>query len=209
MQKSQLKFNDPAPDLELLRSNGETISLSSLWKEKTILLAFIRHFGCPQCKEELDLLVNSITDLEKAGLALVVVTQGQPDETRTFCARYSADMECLCDPDRKAFKAFGLPRGNLFQTLLSPRVWAANAQAARKGYRPELPPQGQDAMQMAGIFIIGRDGRIRLPYYYDDIADHPPIELLLKGFMSMRWDKPFEAPLVPNHNLPRSTDDMV
>ena len=54
-----------------------------------------------------------------------------------------------------------------------------------------MPPPGQDAMQMSGSFVIGTDGRIRLPYYYEHIADHPPIDLFLNGVLSTGWDKPF------------------
>ena len=50
-------------------------------------------------------------------------------------------------------------------------------------------------MQLAGTFVIGTDGRIRLPYYYDNIADHPPVDLLLHGVMGMDWNRPFEGPV--------------
>ena len=49
---------------------------------------------------------------------------------------------------------------------------------------------------MGGTFIIGADGHIRLPYYYQDIADHPPVELLLGGVMGMDWKSPLEGPIV-------------
>ena len=43
---AHLKFNDPAPDLELLDIDGKAVSISSLWKEQVLVLAFTRHFGC-------------------------------------------------------------------------------------------------------------------------------------------------------------------
>ncbi len=52
---------------------------------------------------------------------------------------------------------------------------------------------------MAGIFIIGTNGRIRLPYYYDNIADHPPVDLLLHGVMGANWKMPLEKPVTPQH----------
>jgi hypothetical protein len=52
-------------------------------------------------------------------------------------------------------------------------------------------------MQMSGTFIISRQGRIELPYYYDHIADHPPLDLLLEGVLSSRWDQPFDGPVGP------------
>jgi hypothetical protein len=46
---------------------------------------------------------------------------------------------------------------------------------------------------MSGTFIVGTDGRIRLPYYYEDIADHPPVDLLLHGIMGSNWDMPYNT----------------
>jgi peroxiredoxin len=40
-----LDYNDPAPDLDIKTAIGEVIRLSSLWAEKTLVLAFTRHFG--------------------------------------------------------------------------------------------------------------------------------------------------------------------
>ena len=67
--------------------------------------------------------------------------------------------------------------------------------AREHGHTAELPPPGQDVMQMSGTFIIGTDGRIRLPYYYENIADHTPIDLLLNGVLNTGWNKPFGEPL--------------
>ena len=191
-----LKFNDPAPDLEIATGTGERIRLSSLWQEKPLLLVFTRHFGCPQCKEMLDQLVQNKADLEKSGLTLVAVTQGTPAETLEYCTRQAPGIVCLSDPGRDAYHAFGLERGTLWQVVLSPDVIRGTAIAREHGHTAELPPQGQDVMQMSGTFIIGTDGRIRLPYYYDNIADHAPIDLLLNGVLGTSWSKPFDGPLV-------------
>jgi peroxiredoxin len=197
MQKyAHLKFNDIAPDVELLTVEGERLRLSTLWAQHTLLLSFTRHFGCPQCKEMLDELVQYQPELTQQGLKLAFVTHANPAETRAFCTERAPGVLCLADPERKAYRLYGLGRGTLSQTLLSPRVWKSNRRLQKeKGFKAEMPPPGQDAFQMAGIFIIGSDGRIRLPYYYDDIADHPPVELLTRGVMGMNWNKPFDSPI--------------
>jgi peroxiredoxin len=195
---AHLKFNDLAPDLDLETAEGTRIRLSSLWEKQTLVLAFTRHFGCPQCKEMLDQLVISRTELAGKGISLAVVTQAPPESARIFCDQYAKGVLCLADPTRKAYTAYGLGRGTLRQTLLSNRVWRSNARLKKaRGWKTELPPAGQDAMLMSGTFIIGSDGRIRLPYYYDNIADHPAVELLLNGVMGMDWDKPFESAIQP------------
>jgi peroxiredoxin len=197
-QQNQLKFNDPAPDVELFDVNGKPVQLSSFWREKPLALSFTRHFGCPQCKEMVDQLIEAYPALQERGLGLVIVSHASAEATKQFCSQRAPGVVCLADPQRAAYRAYGLHRGSFWQTLLSPRIWASNRRLARmKGYKPEMPPPGQDPYQMSGVFIIGTDGRIRLPYYYEDIADHPPLDLILHGIMGANWDKPYDAsPLV-------------
>lgn len=195
---AHLHFNDLAPDVELQTAGGEITHLSSFWKERPIVLAFTRHFGCPQCKEMLDQLVARRAEIEAQGLAIVVITQAPPEQALKYLDRRAPGLPGLADPERKAYTAFGLGRGSLRQTVFSPRIWRANQELARrKGFHAELPPAGQDAMLMSGIFVIGTDGRIRLPYYYDDIADHPSVDLLLEGVLKTNWDAPFDGPIGP------------
>lgn len=193
----QINFNRSAPDLTLLNTAGEPVQLSSLWADRPLLLAFTRHFGCTQCKEMLEELVNGREKIENAGLRLVVVMQGTPEATAEFASQYAPGLMCLADPERKAYEAYGLERANLFQTFLNPKVWSAISRSRKKGYAVEPPPAGQDAMQMSGTFIISQGGKVVLPYYYDHIADHPPLDLLLNGVLSTRWNLPFEGPVGP------------
>ena len=198
MPKQKLKFNDAAPDTEVTAADGTRIKLSSLWQNKVLVLAFTRHFGCPQCKEMLDELVTGYPELVDAGLSLAVVTQGTLDQTKEFCAERAPGILCLSDPERKVYAAFGLERGTLRQTFLSAQVWKSNRKLKKtRGWNTELPPPGQDSMLMSGTFVIGPDGLVRLPYYYENIADHPPLDLLVKGIMGTDWKKPLGSPITP------------
>jgi len=196
-KNKQLNFNRSAPDLMLLNTSGKPVQLSSLWAERPLLLAFTRHFGCTQCKEMLNELVAGRERIEQAGLSIAVIMQGTPETTAVFARQFAPGLECLSDPERKAYEAYGLERGNLFQTFINPKVWTAISKSRKKGYAVEPPPAGQDAMQMSGTFIISKQGRIELPYYYDHIADHPALVLLLSGVLSTRWDQSFDGPVGP------------
>jgi peroxiredoxin len=194
-KNKQLNFNRSAPDLVLLDIAGGPVQLSDLWAKRPLLLAFTRHFGCTQCKEMLEELTNGKERITAAGLSIAIVTQGTPETTALFAQQFAPGLFALSDPDRKAYEAYGLERGNLFQTFLNPKVWKAISISREKGYSIDPPPAGQDSMQMSGTFIISTQGRIELPYYYDHIADHPPLDLLLSGVLSTRWDQPFDGPV--------------
>jgi len=193
----QLNFEAKAPDLKLLDTNGKPVKLSSLWVKKPLLLGFARHFGCTQCKEMLEEIVKGKSRIQAAGLGIAIIMQGTPEESAKFAAEFAPGLKVLADPERVSYAAYGLERGNLFQTFLSPRVWSAVSRSRKKGYKVEPPPEGQDAMQMSGTFIISTEGKIELPYYYDDISDHPPLDLLLSGVLTSRWDQEFEGPVGP------------
>jgi peroxiredoxin len=192
-----LNFNHQAPDITLLDTAGKPVTLSKLWKKRPLLLAFTRHFGCTQCKEMLEELVRGRERIEAAGLGIVVITQGTPETADLFAREYAPDLLALADPERKAYQAYGLERGTLLETFLNLKVLKAVARSRKKGYEVEPPPPGQDAMQMSGSFIISREGRILLPYYYDNIADHPPMDLWLNGVLSTSWGQDFNGPVVP------------
>jgi peroxiredoxin len=41
----RLKTGDVAPNIQVVNADGATIELSSLWADKPVVLAFLRHFG--------------------------------------------------------------------------------------------------------------------------------------------------------------------
>lgn len=191
----KLNFNSPAPDLVLKDINNQGVQLSSLWKAQPLILAFTRHFGCTQCKEMLNELVSAHDRIKAAGLSIAVITQGTPETTALFANEFAPGLLCLADPERKAYTAYGLERGTLRQTFLNLKVLAAVRASQKKGFKVEPAPEGQDTMLMSGTFIIGTNGNILLPYYYDDIADHPSLELFLNGVLSTDWHKSFDDPI--------------
>ena len=145
-------------------------------------------------------LVENRERIEAAGLALAVITQGTRETLPDYSKTFAPGLYTLADPERKAYLAYGLERGGIFQTFLNFKVWSALRQAKKKGLVSELPPSGQDAMQMSGLFIISKEGKVLLPFYYDNIADHPSIELLLSGVLSTRWGDPFDGPIGKKNN---------
>jgi peroxiredoxin len=40
-----LNIGDKAPGMKLKGKRGEEVALSSLWREKPLVLVFLRHFG--------------------------------------------------------------------------------------------------------------------------------------------------------------------
>lgn len=100
----------------------------------------------------------------------------EPEEAQRFCGDRAPGILCLSDPQRTAFRAFGIGLAGPLE-LMTPDVFFAGAQATLEGHLPG-PPTG-DVFQMPAAFVIGADGRVRLAYYSRNVADYPHVATLL------------------------------
>ena len=83
-------IDQPAPDAELLASDGAEVRLSDSWRSQPAAIVFTRYLGCLFCREQLKDLRAHIADIERSGLRLVVVTPDRPDVVREFDAGFEA-----------------------------------------------------------------------------------------------------------------------
>jgi peroxiredoxin len=113
---------------------------------------------------------------EDKGLGVAVVTQGNPAQTAELRRRYDAPLRFLADPDRKAYRAYGLERGSVVQ-VMGPRVMLKAAMAALGGNVGGR--MVGDVFQMPGTFVIDREGALRFCHRNRDAADNPPNQTLL------------------------------
>ncbi|KAL6142021.1 hypothetical protein ACLB2K_060305 [Fragaria x ananassa] len=61
--------------------NGNGIPISDLWKDRTAVIAFARHFGCVFCRKRADYLASKKDIMDKSGVALVLIGPGSIDQT--------------------------------------------------------------------------------------------------------------------------------
>lgn len=150
-----------APTLFVELSSGESVPLVSLYRDRTLALVFLRHFGCVFCRRQLSILRRF------PELNIVFVGMGSPAEALAFRERYKVPHEIICDPQRRLYEAFGLPVGNLGQ-LLGPRVVVRAVGAMRYGQsRPTADPR-----QLGGVFVIDAEGEVVWSRRYRDASDN-------------------------------------
>lgn len=141
-----------APEITVLLSDGRRLALRDLYAKDTLVLVFLRHYGCAFARDQ-------IRRMSEAKCRNVVyVGMADPQYTEKFRKDLSIDANIICDPERELYRAFGLGSGTLGQ-LLGPRV-VLNATALMLKGRVMRRPIG-DPKQMPGVFIIDQTGSIR------------------------------------------------
>lgn len=137
-------------------STGE--SLEQLSHASPLLVVFLRHQGCPFCRETLSKLEKRRKEIEAAGVKIVLVHMIPSDnEAEMFFARWRLhDVPRISDPEREVYKRFGLARGSTWQ-VLGPAAMLRGFTAVLSG-NGFGKPQG-DIYQLPGAFLV-EDGQI-------------------------------------------------
>jgi peroxiredoxin len=178
-----VQAGDPAPDLELPDTTGETRRMSEFWAHGPALLIFMRHFGCSCLMERWEGLRRDIDDFAEAGARVVAVCQAEPGRAGPVAARRGYAFPLLCDPDLAAYRAYGLLEGQPSQILHAFPWQPGDEETARTLFLE--PRRGTERAvvdspwQLPGEFVIGADGRIGLAHRYQYCEDFPPKTVLV------------------------------
>jgi peroxiredoxin len=163
---SQLTFEQA---ITTVRANtGATIA--ELSQKSPILVVFLRHSGCPFCRQALHDISQQRERIEKAGLKIVLVHMTSELSAAKFFGRYYlGDVSRISDPEKQLYNAFELQRGSLWQ-LFGPAIWWRGAQAFFGGHGAGAI-EG-DSFQMPGTFVVHRS-QILKAFRHVSQADRP------------------------------------
>jgi peroxiredoxin len=81
-----------ASGLTISGENGEQISFGALFRDRKVVVIFIRHFWCLFCQDYIRSITNSVSPetLKKKGVDLVLIGNGAPGMIRAYKSKLSA-----------------------------------------------------------------------------------------------------------------------
>ena len=163
-----------APLTVVTLDTGESKDLSEFYKEKPLILVFLRHFGCIFCREQ-------IAELRQFKAEnIVLVCMGRIQETQEFKRKMEIPQTMVSDPNKLLYEAFALRRGS-FGQVLSPTLTRKSIRLLKGGHRMGMLKG--DPWMLAGVFRIEPDGDVSFAHYATDISDNmsgPAIAQLLR-----------------------------
>jgi thioredoxin-dependent peroxiredoxin len=176
---------DRAPDASLVNLDGLLEMLSTAWRERPAAVVFLRYFGCPICRQQVLRMRNDREQFERAGMEVVLVGHGGPEDARRFVEARPVPFRVLVDPSRAAYERYGLKRGSISQVFgpqcVAPMVKAALQPQCRQGL-----PNGGNVMQMPGAFVVDTSGVVLLAHRSATIGDTPTTAQLLSALGDQR-----------------------
>ena len=153
----------------LASDEGASVQLGSLWRERVVVLAYVRLFGCILCREQVSALARIVPEIRALGAELVVVGSGRPQFARAFREDLALDVPILVDPDLVSYRAAGMRRtlGATVSIDLLRNAWRAYRAGHRQG-----AVQG-DPWQQGGVLVLAPGDRDVFTYVSRVGGDHP------------------------------------
>ncbi|XP_022745471.1 thioredoxin-like protein AAED1, chloroplastic [Durio zibethinus] len=169
--------------------NGNGIPISDLWKDRKAVVAFARHFGCVLCRKRADYLASKKDEMDKSGVALVLIGPGSIDQAKTFAEQTKFKGEVYADPNHSSYEALRFVSG--VTTTFTPKAGLKIIQLYMEGYRQDWKLSFEEdtvkrgGWQQGGILVAG-PGKRNFSYIHKDkeAGDDPEIEDILKACCS-------------------------
>ena len=115
------------------------------------------------------------SDLEALKTNVVIISFGSPYNLQLWEKETKSQFTLLLDPERNAYRAYGLERSMLRSWGLNTFLTYSRLMLSGRKWRGI---QG-DSGQLGGDFIVNANGIIRLAYYSRDPSDRPSVSHLL------------------------------
>jgi peroxiredoxin len=159
----------------VLDSDGRTVRLGDLWRERAVVLVFVRHFGCIFCKQQVAELKGVVEQIEARGAELVVLGNGSVEDARRFGREQGIGFRLLTDPTGQSYRQAGMRHG--LATVVGPGVLGRGLVAWARGFR-QSEVLG-DPLQQGGVLVIAAGGHEVFRYVSRRAGDHPSTTQLL------------------------------
>ncbi|MFT6808274.1 MAG: peroxiredoxin [Saprospiraceae bacterium] len=149
---------------------GET--LSELSSQQSILIVFLRPFGCIFCMEAMRDLGVQRAYLESKGVKICCVHMASSEVAESYFGEYGLEnIDHVSDQDCKFYHDFGLLKGN-FSQLYGLKIWLRTAELAVRDLRRLRMRQIGDGFQMPGVFFAKNNALLN-QYSHRRTSDRP------------------------------------
>ncbi len=162
----------PPPSTALRTLIGSTgLTLAQLSENQRVLAVFLRHSGCTFCREALDDLSKTRTQIEASGAKIALVHMSAEDDIRPIVEKYHvADLPRFSDPQRQLYSEFDLPPARWTQLIGLKVLWRGLLSAFHAGHG--FGPVKESVTQMPGTFLI-ENGQVLRTFRHQSPADRP------------------------------------
>ena len=182
-------------------TSTKEVLLCDIWKDRKVILAFLRHFGCRFCAQQVSALNELLPEVKSYNEAhctedqimIAAVGFGTIEDARAFMKKWKFGGELYVDTglnEPLAYKTFKLNAGPSYllgdDGQLKEEIKTKARHAEAQGftdYAATTVPTGENSFQIfsrvGGCFVLGPGNTCDYAYRSRFAGDHPDLKLVL------------------------------
>ncbi len=125
-------------------------------------------------------MTKNLNEFRSFGARVLVLSFDDIDAVAYYHKVLDLPFSVASDPDRSAYRSYGLERGSKLQ-VWHPRTLWLYAKLMFKGMKLRRPTGDEDLEQLGGDFVIGVDQRLTFVHRSLRPDDRPPVSALLEA----------------------------
>jgi peroxiredoxin len=160
--------------LTLTDHDGNPVRLGELWSDRPASLVWLRHYGCVHCRDHAIQLDHARQEFEDAGVTLVLIGHGTPDQAADFRDSLKIGLPVLADRSRESYGIAGAKVATMGE-LLGPKSMSKGLAATlRSGGRIRQGKVIGHAAQLGGVLVIQPGGAVSWAHIAENAGDNAP-----------------------------------
>ncbi|XP_056590068.1 prostamide/prostaglandin F synthase [Triplophysa dalaica] len=162
-------------------TSGEMVEVGSLWREQTVVLFFLRRFGCQVCRWMAAEVSKLEKDLKANGVALIGI--GPEDlGLKEFTDGGFLKGEIYIDEKKQCYKDLGFKRYNAINIVpaaMGKKVREIASKASAEGIQGNF---SGDLLQSGGMLVVAKGGeKVLMHFVQNTPGDNASLEDIAKA----------------------------
>jgi peroxiredoxin len=155
----------PAPSFRLPSAQGPEVALED-YRGSNVILLFAKGMACGFCRQKMSQLARGLPRFRELHTEVLQIAPTPHDRGRFYARNFRLPFPYLCDPDYRAYAAYGLGRRKFPLGTWVRAVHAGLTMPTPENDWGEIRPAVNELGRLfadddLGLFIVDRDGVIR------------------------------------------------
>lgn len=141
--------------VQIVNTQNAEVPLHSLWRDKPVLIFFMRQLGCGLCRQQLLRLRDQAGRFNAANCAIAVIVMGDGKMAQGLQDLYNLPFPVYADPLLAAYQAFDIGETS-YWNVIAPHIVARQIGTLMDGIKPAWG--AGSIKQLGGLVLVDTDG---------------------------------------------------
>jgi len=159
-----------APDFTASDQNGNTLQLSEMVKDSSVILVFYRGYWCPYCTKHLAAFVDELSAIQSKGAKVIAIAPEGSDNRAKTVKSTGLPISFISDSDNNIMKKYGVAfkvneaYNNKFKNWQKGLLTISEANGQEEAYLP-----------IPATYIIAKDGTVKWSHFDPNYANRSSV----------------------------------